>query len=40
MSVARWRYTERCDEHICPGDCDHCSVADPAEDGDKAEEEP
>lgn len=24
MSVSKWRYTEACDFHPCPGDCDFC----------------
>lgn len=24
MSVDKWRYTEACDGHPCPGDCDFC----------------
>ena len=24
MSCSLWRYTESCDYHPCPGDCDLC----------------
>jgi len=24
MSCSKWRWTEKCDTHPCPGDCDLC----------------
>lgn len=28
MSTWLWRYTEDCEDQLCPGDCDNCSKED------------
>jgi hypothetical protein len=31
MSCSLWRWTEECETHFCPGDCDLCELNDEEE---------
>lgn len=37
MSCSKWRYTESCDYHPCPGDCDLCDYEE-GDDGDNTDD--